>query len=258
MPEDKIKVRTVLVVLFLPVLAFAGSIENTQQLELPVKDIQSIHIICGPGVLDVFGIERGDRIKVTATVKISGITQNMLADFLDEHVSLSLKKRHRKAVLQSEFKNENLMKADGKIDLTVEVPKNLDVKIDDGSGTIFVTALAGNLEIEDDSGSIEIRMMTGRVSISDGSGTVEVTDMIGNLEVKDGSGRIDIGGVTGNVRIVDGSGSMTVKDIDGNLTVTDGSGSIEISDVTQNVFIKEAGSGMLEIEGVRGKVVRRE
>ena len=250
--------RAVLLVLFLPVLAFAGSIENTQQLELPVKDIQSIHIICGPGFLDVFGVDRSDRIKVTATVKINGITQNMLKDYWDRHVLLSLKKSHRKAVLQSEFKNENLMKADGKIDLTVEVPKNLDVKIDDGSGAIFVTALARNLEIEDGSGSIEIRMMTGRVSISDGSGKIEVTDLTGNLEVKDGSGSIDIGGVKGDVRIIDGSGSMTVTDIDGNLTVTDGSGGIEISDVTQNVFIKEAGSGTLEIEGVKGKVTIRE
>ena len=251
-------VRAVLLVLFLPVLGFAGSIENTQQLELPVKDIQSIHITCGPGFLDVFGVDQSDRIKVTATVKISGIAQNMLKDFWDKHVLLSLKKTHRKAVLQSEFKNENLMKADGKIDLTVEVPKNLDVKIDDGSGAIFVTALARNLEIEDGSGSIEIRMMTGHISISDGSGTIEVTDIIGNLEVKDGSGRIDIGGVKGDVRIVDGSGSMTITDIDGNLTVIDGSGSIEISDVTQNVFIKEAGSGTIEIEGVKGKVITRE
>jgi hypothetical protein len=251
-------VRAVLVFLFLPVLAFAGSIENTQHLELAVKDIRSIHIICGPGFLDVFGVEGGDRIKVTAAIKISGITQNILEDFLDEHVLLSLKKRHRKAVLQSEFKNEKLMKADAKIDLTVEVPESLDVKIDDGTGAIFVTALDSNLEIEDGSGSIEIRMMTGRVSISDDSGKIEVTDITGNLEVKDGSGSIDIGGVKGNVRINDGSGSMTVTDIDGNLTVTDGSGSIEISDVTQNVFIKDAGSGILEIEGVKGEVVKRE
>jgi hypothetical protein len=39
---------------------------------------------------------------------------------------------------------------------------------------------------------------------------------------------------------------------------SDGSGSIEISDVTQNVFIKEAGSGTLDIDGVRGKVEMRE
>jgi hypothetical protein len=150
------RVRAVLVVLFIPVLAFAGSIENTQHLELSIKDIQSIHIICGPGSLDVFGVEGSDRIKVTAAVKISGITQNMLQDFLDKHVLLSLKNRNRKAILQSEFKNETLMKADAKIDLTVEVPKSLAVKIDDGSGPIFVTGLAANLKIADGSGSIPV------------------------------------------------------------------------------------------------------
>jgi hypothetical protein len=250
-------VRAVLIVLFLPVLAFAGSIENTQHLELPIKDIRSIHIICGSGFLDVFGVEGSDRIKVKAAVKINGITQNMLEDFLDKHVLLSLKKHHGRAIMQSEFKNE-MMKADAKINLTVEVPLSLGVQIDDGSGPIFVTALARNLKIEDGSGSIEIRMTAGNISISDGSGNIEVTDTTGNLEVKDGSGSINIGRVKGNVRIIDGSGSMTIKDIDGNLTVTDGSGSIEISDVTQNVFIKEAGSGTLEIEGVKGKVVKRE
>ena len=252
------RVRAVLVVLFIPVLAFAGSIENTQHLELSIKDIQSIHIICGPGSLDVFGVERIDRIKVTAAVKISGITQNMLQDFLDRHVLLSLKKRNRKAVLQSEFKNQNLMKADAKIDLTVEVPKSLGVKIDDGSGSIFITDLATNLKITDGSGSIEIRMTAGPISISDGSGKIELADITGNLVVKDGSGKINMVRVRGNVHVVDGSGSMTIKDIDGNVTVTDGSGSIEISDVTQNVFIKDAGSGILEIEGVKGKVVKRE
>jgi hypothetical protein len=251
-------VRAVLAILFLPVLAFAGSIENTQHLELPIKDIQSLHIKCGPGSLDVFGVEASDRIKVTAVIKINAITQNLLQDFLDKHVLLSLDKRLRKAVLQSEFKNQRQMKADAKIDLIVEVPKNLSVIIDDGSGSIYVSDLAKKLKIIDGSGSIVIRMTAGPVSISDGSGKIEMTDITGNIEIKDGSGKIKIARVKGNVHIVDGTGSMDLKDIDGNLTVTDGSGSIEISDVTQNVFIKDAGSGILEIEGVKGKVVRRE
>ena len=251
-------VRAAWVVLLIPVLAFAGSIENTQHLELSIKNIQSIHIICGPGSLDVFGVEGSNRIKVTAVVKISGITQNMLQDFLDEHVLLSLKKRLSKAFLQSEFKNEKQMKADAKIDLTVEVPKVLSVIINDGTGSIFVTDLAEHLEIADGSGSIVIRKTAGPISISDGSGKIEMTDITGNLEVKDGSGKIKIAGVRGNIHIVDGTGSMTIKDIDGNLTITDGSGSIEIIDVTQNVFIKDAGSGILDIEGVKGTVIGRE
>jgi hypothetical protein len=47
---------------------------------------------------------------------------------------------------------------------------------------------------------------------------------------------------------------MTLIDIDGNLTIRDGSGGIEIINVTRNVLIKDAGSGALEIDGVKGKV----
>ena len=49
-----------------------------------------------------------------------------------------------------------------------------------------------------------------------------------------------------------------IQDIDGNVTVTDGSGSIEIYQVSKNVFIRQAGSGSLEIEGVKGSVITRE
>lgn len=252
------KVRVLLIVFFLPMFAFAGSIENSQHLELPVKDIESLYITCGPGSLDVFGTEGSDRIGVTATVSVSGIAQNKLQDFLDRHMALSLNRRHRRAVLQSGFINAHLMKAEAKIDLTVSVPKSLGVKIDDGSGSIFVTGLDKRLEIEDDSGSIEVRKVAGNISVSDGSGTIELVDIIGSLEVRDGSGPIHIERVKGIVRVIDGSGSMTIEDIDGNVTITDGSGSIEINDVTQNVFIKEAGSGTLDIEGVKGKVTTRE
>lgn len=251
-------VRAVLIILFFPVLAFAGSIEETHRLELPIPDIRTVVIACGPGSLDVFGVEGTDTITVAATVAVSDITQDMLQDFLDRHMVLSLKKRHHRAVVQSGFINAHLMKADAKIDLTVMVPKTLGVKINDGSGSIFVTDLATSLEIEDDSGSIEIRKVTGKVSVLDGSGIIELADIIGDLEVKDGSGPIQIERVKGNVRVTDASGSITIKDIDGNLTIADGSGSIEINDVTQNVYITEAGSGILEIEGVKGKVITRE
>ena len=250
-------VRAVLIVLFLPMFAFAGSVENTQHLELATRDIQSIYIACGPGFLDVFGVEGDDSIKISATVSVNGITPDGLQEFLDKHTVLSLTKRHHRAVLQSGFINARLMKAEAKIDLTVTVPKTLKVKINDGSGPIFVTDLSTSLEIEDDSGSIEIRKVTGNLSVLDGSGEIEIRDIIGNIEIKDGSGPIRIERVRGNVRVTDASGSMTIRDIDGNLTIMDDSGAIEVNDVTQNVYIEEAGSGILDIEGVKGKVIKR-
>ena len=51
---------------------------------------------------------------------------------------------------------------------------------------------------------------------------------------------------------------MKIQDVNGSVTVTDGSGNIDIQDITRDVFINEAGSGELNIDGVKGKVTSRE
>ena len=248
----------VCIFILLPLAALAQNIEHTQHLALPIEDIRTLQITCASGSLDVYGIYGYDRIKVTATVKISDMPQATLTDFLDRHVRLSLHKRQHQAILQSVFQNQHQMKADAKIDLSVAIPKNLPVEIIDGSGWIEVSGLDANLEIADGSGSIDVRDIRGNVKIEDGSGTIRIADIEGNLEVKDGSGSIHVDRITGDVRLVDGSGEMSISDIEGNLAIRDGSGGIEIKNVTRNVFIKEAGSGILEIDAVKGTVVNWE
>jgi hypothetical protein len=248
------RINVFCILILLPLAAFAGTVEQTQDLELSTADVEILQITCTAGFLEVFGVDGADRINVTAALKTSGVPPDKLLEFHQRHVRLSLKKRSHKAILESVFKNQNLMKEDAKIDLIVRVPKNLQVQINDGSGQIDVSDLDAHLEIKDGSGSMNARDIQGNVKIEDGSGKIHIADIRGNLEVKDGSGSILVERIRGDVRLVDGSGPMTIKDIDGNLTVRDGSGGIEIMNVTRDVLIKEAGSGTLEIDGVKGKV----
>ena len=241
-------------VMLLPMAAPAKTVEFTQHLELAISDQKIVQITSAAGYLEVYRVDGTDRINVTATVQITGIAQNGLADFLERHVQLTLKQDGSKAVLNCVFKNQIQMAADAKIDLAVAIPKHLRVQIVDESGRIDVSDLDADLVIRDDSGSIGIRDIRGNIRVEDGSGKIVITDIRGNIEIKDGSGSIQIDGVRGDVRLSDGSGQMTLKDIDGNLAIRDGSGGIEIINVTRNVLIKEAGSGTLEIDGVKGKV----
>ena len=250
------RVNVFCIVILLPLAVFAGTVEQTQHLEISNKDVKILQITCAAGFLEVYGVDGTDRIDVTATIVISGISPEASPAFRERHVLLSLNKRSRKAILESVFKDQKLITTDAKIDLTVRVPKGLRVQINDGSGRIDVSDLDGDLEIEDGSGSMIIRDIGGNVAIEDGSGKIEINDIRGNLEVKDGSGSMRVERITGDVRLVDSSGDMLIKDIDGNLSIRDGTGGIEIIKVTRNVLIKEAGSGDLEIDGVMGKVTR--
>ena len=247
-----------LVMIFLPVIALAGTHDETRQLELSAAKIQTLKVRCGSGFLTVIGVKGSDRIRATAQIEVRGIQENEFQKYLEERLRLSLEKQGEDAVLQADVIKSFAKKTEAKINLTVKVPRTVAVTIDDGSGAIMVTNLTGGLKLDDDSGSIDIVNMEGRIKIADGSGRIDIEDVQGDVEVQDGSGQIKINLITGNLSITDGSGSITVQDVDGNVTLTDGSGSIEIQDVTQNVYINQAGSGTVEIEGVRGKVIRRD
>jgi len=247
-----------LCVIFLPVVALAGALEETRHLELSTKDIQTLKIYCGAGFLTVIGANGIDRISATAQIEVRDIPAIEFQQYLQKQLQLSLKKQGSDAVLKAGIKKSFQQEFEEKINLTVKVPKAINVRIEDGSGPIIVTNLSGALQVNDDSGMMDIIDIVGNLKVKDSSGGIAIQDVTGNVEVQDGSGEIKIGLVKGDVTITDASGSITIQDVDGNVTVTDGSGSIEIYQVTQNVFIRQAGSGSLEIEGVKGKVTTRD
>ena len=127
------RINVFCMVMLLPLVALAGTVEHTQHLELAISDQTALEIKSEAGFLEVYGVDGAESINVTATVKVKGITQNELTDFLERHVQITLKQQGRNAILEGVFKNRRQMKADVRIDLAVAIPKNLQVQIDDGS-----------------------------------------------------------------------------------------------------------------------------
>jgi len=255
----------------------AFSYQDVRELSLPAEGIKKLEIRCGAGFLEVRGREDLQEIEVMAEIKVSGLREEKAQKLINEKVRLSLEKKGEKAVLLSKFHEpvsvffsfrEKL------INLTVNVPKNMPLSIDDGSGWVRIENIAGEVEIDDGSGSIRIEDITGKVEIDDGSGEIQVEKIEGALEIDDGSGEIEMKsisgdvfiddgsgdiemkGILGSVSIVDGSGSIYVEDVQGDVEVSDGSGSINIDGVERNVTIKRAGSGSVNIRNVKGNIYK--
>jgi DUF4097 and DUF4098 domain-containing protein YvlB len=218
-------------------LAFSG--QETKNLNLPGEGIAKLEINCGAGFLKVQGMEGLDAIEVKAEIFVKGIDDKDMKNFIQDHVKLTLEKEGSRAVLVSEIKDHSFFSFDdARIDLTVNVPKKMDLGIDDGSGSIDLAHIMGNLSIED------------------GSGEIQVEDIQGNLEIDDGSGEIEVRTVSGDVTIDDGSGSLSVSDIGGSVTVEDGSGSIEVDGVAKDLILKDTGSGGLHFQNIKGQVIK--
>lgn len=122
-----------------------------------------------------------------------------------------------------------------RIDLEVAVPRGMDVRVEDGSGSMVLSGV-------------------GQVRVKDGSGEIRVRDAM-EVVVEDGSGSLQIEDVAGNVEIEDGSGSLRVREVAGDVEVSDGSGSIEIEAVGGSVRVDGMGSGGLSVRDVEGDLV---
>lgn len=250
------KVKALLLAVLFLFTSFVFPYESTKKLSLPSQGIEKLDVDCAAGFLKVYGIEGLAKIEVTAEIIVKGKKVRDEEEFVRENIELSLEKRGNKAVLISKFKQPfpYISFRTKVINLTVNVPKNINLQIDDSSGSMRVEDINGQLDIEDSSGSIYIADIKGNVDIDDSSGDIEAISISGYLSVDDGSGRIDVKGVVGDVSIDDGSGSIHVNNIGGSVTVSDGSGSINIDGVEKDVIIRDDGSGGVKIRNVKGNI----
>jgi hypothetical protein len=140
------------------------------------------------------------------------------------------------------------------LDLTVTVPANIPVEIEDSSGDLRVMGTAA-LDVDDNSGGVEIRDVTGALRVRDGSGELDIQNVRGDVTIEDGSGEIDVRDVTGSVTIRDGSGSITARTVGGSVEVLrDGSGGIRVVDVGGDLIVERSRKKGVSYSGVKGRV----
>ena len=105
------------------------------------------------------------------------------------------------------------------IHLNVRMPAGLNLDVEDGSGSLKVMDVTGDINIDDGSGSITMDRVGGNVEIEDGSGSITVTEVGADLSINDGSGSIKAMSVGGSVTVDDGSGSINVRDVEEDLII---------------------------------------
>lgn len=219
-------------------LAHAGwkDYEEVREMDLDVDGVSRLTIDAGAGSMDVTGVDGLAKITVKATIVVPGEDADDAARVIEKRIRLSLEKNGADAELEASFESSLISFGSSPyIVLEVSVPRGLAIDIDDGSGSIDVIDVRGDISIDDGSGSIEVE---------------NAADVV----IDDGSGSINVSGAAGDVSIVDGSGSINVEHVQGSVTIDDGSGSITVSDIDNDLVIVDDGSGGLTYSDIRGMV----
>jgi hypothetical protein len=139
--------------------------------------------------------------------------------------------------------------------LSVDVPPELAVAINTGSGDVVARSLA-SLDFHSGSGDLKASRITGALALELGSGDVEARD-IGNVDLRSsGSGDVSVSHVPGEVRADrDGSGDLSFTDVRGNVSLGSvGSGDLRLENIGGSIQVDRIGSGDLAVDDVAGNL----
>jgi len=234
--------RNILIVtLFLATQATAAwsDYEEVRELSLGAGGIETLAVENGAGSIEIKGAPGTDDISVTATILVPGKNAEKARRRIESSLVLTLEQVRETAVLKAYFRNGGGLFNFGdspSVRLEISMPDQLQLEIDDGSG------------------SIDINGVHGSIVVDDGSGSLTMADVGGDVEIDDGSGSISVEGVGGDISINDGSGGIKVRNVTGSVIIDDGSGSIDVSEVEKDLIIVDDGSGELDFSNISGRV----
>lgn len=134
--------------------------------------------------------------------------------------------------------------------MRITVPRGKRIRIALAAGSVDVSNVDGDINIDVGSAHISSRDTKGELNLDTGSGRITARNAEGDVNLDTGSGEVEVTGVNGDELSVDtGSGSVTGGDITvRELSVDTGSGRVALARVRAGEISVDTGSGGVDLE----------
>ena len=134
-------------------------------------------------------------------------------------------------VHNSNFFNWNVHKT---LRLEVHMPREADVNVETGDGSVEAQALTGNLNIHTGDGHIRVDGARGDIRLRTGDGSIEGRDLDGRLDADTGDGHVTVEGRFDALNIKTSDGSINARASAGSKmgsgwTIRTGDGSVDMT-----------------------------
>jgi hypothetical protein len=120
-----------------------------------------------------------------------------------------------------------------KLNIEVRMPKDADLQVDTGDG------------------SVDAALLAGTIGLHTGDGSIRADRLSGTLDLHTGDGGITVRALHGTVRLQTGDGSIAGTDLDGQFDATSGDGSIQLAGRFDGLRVK-SGDGSIEARAAAG------
>ena len=121
--------------------------EETRELSLDASGINTVEIDAGAGSLEVRGSADAGEISVTALIQVPGKKEEKALEIIESDLVLTLERDGDTALLDGYFDSSGWGWGDDNpsVRLEVVVPGRVGLGIDDGSGSIKIWEVSGNI-----------------------------------------------------------------------------------------------------------------
>jgi DUF4097 and DUF4098 domain-containing protein YvlB len=113
------------------------------------------------------------------------------------------------------------------VSIVVRMPKEADLRIDTGDGSVETQPLNGNLKIHTGDGSVRSDTVNGGVDIDTGDGSITLEGAKGDVRLRTGDGHIDARNIDGKLDATSGDGHIKIDGRFDALNIKTGDGSID-------------------------------
>jgi hypothetical protein len=115
----------------------------------------------------------------------------------------------------------------------VHMPKDADLEVTTGDGSVEADSIAGNLEVSTGDGHIRVQGAQGNIRLHTGDGHIEARGLDGKVDASSGDGHIDLEGRFDLLSIKTGDGSVTARArggsrVQANWNIHTGDGSVDL------------------------------
>jgi hypothetical protein len=245
--------------------------QYTEHYEKDVPSGSSIEIINRYGSVEVTASDE-DRISVDVAKTIIASDEKEAEALSREFMYSIVEEASRYRVISNYNRDQNRLRGRRfKTSLTVRVPKKSTLSINNRYGTVEVTDLTGDQQVDNGfgattlsriSGAVDIKSrndrvvvedITGATSISNEFGNTEARRVAGKLDLKHRNGSIDIEDIKGDTKVKNEFGAITAKNVQGSFAADARMTSVDVTHVESNVTI-ENHFQYVTLEDVKGAI----
>jgi len=108
-----------------------------------------------------------------------------------------------------------------------------------------------DLQVETGDGSVQASLLVGNISLHTGDGSIKADGLSGTLDLRSGDGSITVNSLKGAATLYTGDGSISGSDLDGRYDATTGDGSVHLAGRFDGLTVK-TGDGSIDARALPG------